>query len=82
MSTNARTNVVKLSFISVIGIIVTAAITAGITYSASRPEVTSLIDIDSITKNVFPIQSENIDIETFSTNTTVALDNIAHIHKK
>ena len=47
-----------------------------------RPEVTSVIDIDSITKNVFPIQSERIDIETFSTNTTIALDNIAHIHKK
>ncbi len=47
-----------------------------------RPEVTSLIDIDSITKNIFPIQSERIDIETFSANTTVSLDNITHIYKQ
>jgi anionic cell wall polymer biosynthesis LytR-Cps2A-Psr (LCP) family protein len=33
-----------------------------------RPEVKSLIDIDSIANNVFPVQSERIDIETFTTN--------------
>ena len=33
-----------------------------------RPEVKSLIDIDSIANNVFPVQSERIDIETLTTN--------------
>ena len=47
-----------------------------------RPEVTSLIDIDSIANNVFPIQSERIDIETFTTNNLIHLDNTVNTYKQ
>ena len=43
-----------------------------------RPEVTSMINLTAIAKNIFPINSENIDIATLTTNNLTYLDDITH----
>ena len=45
------------------------------------PEVTAMINLASIAKNIFPISSENIDITTLKTNNLTYLDDIAHTSK-
>jgi anionic cell wall polymer biosynthesis LytR-Cps2A-Psr (LCP) family protein len=45
------------------------------------PEVTAMINLASIAKNIFPISSENIDITTLTTNNLTYLDDIAHTSK-
>ena len=43
-----------------------------------RPEVAAMIDLTSIAKNIFPINSESIDIATLTTNNLTYLDDIVH----
>ncbi|MDP6770379.1 MAG: hypothetical protein QF704_06750, partial [Anaerolineales bacterium] len=43
-----------------------------------RPEVTTMINLTSIAKNIFPINSENIDIAALTTNNFTYLYDIAH----
>jgi hypothetical protein len=64
MGTQAKTSVIKLSFIAVVGIIVTAAITAGLTYSAGRPQVTSLkTDKGQLQVSVLTLQNEVAELD-------------------
>ena len=46
-----------------------------------RPEATGMIDLKSIAKHIFPINSQNIEIATLTTNNLSYLDEVTHKSK-
>ncbi|HCU80916.1 MAG TPA: hypothetical protein DGN60_07105 [Chloroflexi bacterium] len=43
-----------------------------------RPEATDMIDLTSIAQHIFPINSQNIEITTLTTNNLTYLDDVTH----